>query len=663
MIHTLLIANRGEISRRIVRTAREMGISTVAVFSDADAAAPHVSDADEAVRLTGTAPADTYLNIPAIIQAARATGADAVHPGYGFLAENAAFAQAVADAGLLFVGPSAEAIAVMGSKLESKKLMEGVGVPILPSSDVSELSDSEISVAAREIGYPVLVKASAGGGGKGMRIVSEAAELIESVRGAQREAAGAFGDDTVFLEKYLESPRHVEVQVFGDHFGNHVHLFERECSIQRRHQKIIEESPSPAVDVELRKRIGATAIAAASAVDYVGAGTVEFLLTADDEFYFLEMNTRLQVEHPVTELVTGIDLVRLQLLIADREPLPDTVMMAAMHGHAIEARIYAEDPRAGYLPQTGVLHRFRFPSGVRLDSGVEDGSEVSIHYDPMLAKVIAHAPTRNEAARALALALHQAHIHGVITNRRLLVEILRHPEFLAGDTDTHFLERHPPAELDAPLADSVLGRHALAAALSRQAINRSAAPVLASVPSGWRNSPSQAQSVSFATENGELTVAYQFGRDHALQASIDGVPVPDTTALMVTPEHVILETGGVSRSYSVARVGDHYYVDGPDGASECRELPRFGIEELQDAEGSLVSPMPGKVISVSVAEGDDARSGDVLVIVEAMKMEHSVRAPFDGIVASVHVAAGDQVENDQVLVVLHHADGEQTPED
>ena len=655
MVHKLLIANRGEIARRIIRTAHAMGIPTVAVFSDADRSAPYVAEAEESVRLPGTAPVDTYLDIPKLIEAARATGADSIHPGYGFLAENADFATASVAAGLVFIGPSPEAIAVMGSKLQSKKLMEDVGVPTLASTDATGLSDSEMTAAARAIGYPVLVKASAGGGGKGMRIVVDPAGLIEAVEGAQREAAAAFADDTVFLEKYLESPRHVEVQVLGDHFGNHVHLFERECSIQRRHQKIIEESPSPAVDIDLRKRIGAAAIAAASAVDYVGAGTVEFLLADDEEFYFLEMNTRLQVEHPVTEMVTGIDLVRLQLLIADREPLSDSVMMAAMHGHAIEARLYAEDTRAGYLPQTGTLHRFHVPDGVRVDSGVEDGSEVSIHYDSMLAKVIAHAPTRNEAARALALALDQAHIHGVTTNRRLLVEILRHPEFLAGDTDTHFLDRHHPSELDDLLPDAVLGRHALAAALARQALNRSESQILAQVPSGWRNSPSQQQQVSFEIEGREIEVGYRFSRANAFEATIDGLALQEVAVPRVSPQAVIIETEGVTRAYSVARVGDRFFVDGPDGASECRELPRFGIEKVEDAAGSLVSPMPGKVVAVSVEEGDDARAGDVLVIVEAMKMEHSVRATFDGTVASVHVAAGDQVENDQVLVVLQHA--------
>ncbi len=656
MIHKLLIANRGEIARRIIRTAHGMGIPTVAVFSDADHKAPHVREAEESVRLAGTAASDTYLDIPKIIEAAKATGADSVHPGYGFLAENAEFAKAVRAAGLIFVGPSVDAIAVMGSKLESKKLMQDIGVPTLASTDVTGLSDSETTAAARTIGYPVLVKASAGGGGKGMRIVTEPAALIEAVRGAEREAEAAFGDKTVFLEKYLESPRHIEVQVFGDHFGNHVHLFERECSIQRRHQKIIEESPSPAVDIDLRKRMGAAALAAASAVDYVGAGTVEFLLGEDDDFYFLEMNTRLQVEHPVTEMVTGIDLVRLQLLIADREPMSDSVLMAAMHGHAIEARLYAEDTRAGFLPQTGTLHRFAIPDGVRVDSGVEDGSEVSIHYDPMLAKVIAHAPTRNEAARALALALDHAHIHGVTTNRRLLVEILRHPEFLAGDTDTHFLERHPPAELDDPLPDPVLGRHALAAALARQAINRSETQVLAQVPSGWRNSPSQLQEVSFEIEDREIAVGYRFSRGNTFEATVDGQVLEQVAVPRVSSDWVTIESAGVARAYTVAQVGDRYFVDGPDGASECRELPRFGIEEVEDAAGSLVSPMPGQVVSVSVEEGDEAQAGDVLVIVEAMKMEHSVRATFDGTVSSVHVAAGDQVENDQVLVVVRHAD-------
>ena len=444
-ITKLVVANRGEIARRVARTAKAMGISTVAVFSEPDTHAPFVTEADESVPLGGSTPADSYLRGDSIIAAAKLTGADAVHPGYGFLAESAPFAQAVIDAGLIWVGPPPAAISAMGSKLEAKRMMEEAGVPTLPSVDLTGLDDEGTESAAEQIGWPVLVKASAGGGGKGMRVVRIGADLLEAVEGSAREAGAAFGDATVFLEKYLEGARHVEVQVLADTLGTFIHLFERDCSIQRRHQKIIEESPSPAVGPELRARMGEAAIAAARAVGYASAGTVEFLLD-QDQFWFLEMNTRLQVEHPVTEAVTGLDLVRLQLLVAQGEPLPDDAIAAEMRGHAVEARIYAEDATTYFLPATGMLHRFRI-TGARVDTGVEDGSEVTVHYDPMLAKVIAHAPTRTEAVAVLTAALAGAQIHGVTTNRDLLVRVLRHPEFVAGEADTDFLDRHDPAEL------------------------------------------------------------------------------------------------------------------------------------------------------------------------------------------------------------------------
>ena len=452
-ITKLLVANRGEIAARVMRTAHALGVGTVAVYSDPDADAPFVALADEAVRLPGATPTETYLRGDLVIAAARATGADAVHPGYGFLSENAGFARDCAAAGLTFVGPTPDAIASMGSKLEAKALMAAAGVPVLPGATVTDSTD--LSAVAEEIGFPVLVKAAFGGGGRGMRIVRSAAELRDAVDGARREAASAFGDGTVFLERFVEDPRHVEVQIVGDTGGEVVHLFERECSIQRRYQKIVEESPSPAVDETLRAELGAAAVAAGKAIGYTGAGTVEFVLEQGARrcsFFFLEVNTRLQVEHPVTELVTGLDLVALQLRIAEGHPLPAEVLGAAITGHAIEVRLYAEDVPAGYLPATGTLHRFAIPAlrGVRVDAGVTDGSVVSPHYDPMLAKVIAHGATRAEAARTLARALAQAAIHGVTTNRDLLVGILRDEEFLAGRTDTGYLPRHP--ELRAPRA-------------------------------------------------------------------------------------------------------------------------------------------------------------------------------------------------------------------
>ena len=454
MIAKLLVANRGEIATRVLRTARAMGIATVAVFSDPDRDAPFVAQADESVPLGGAAPADSYLRAEAILAAARRTGADAVHPGYGFLAEQPAFAEAVLDAGLRWVGPPPKVLAALGDKLEARRVASAAGVPVLPAVPLpgSPGPAGPLAVAGEEIGYPLLVKAAHGGGGIGMRVVRDPGDLPAAVEAARRQAAGAFGSDEVFLERWLESPRHVEVQLLADASGHMVHLLERECSVQRRHQKLIEEAPSVAVDPGLRHRLGEAALAVAAAVGYVGAGTVEFLLSGD-EFWFLEVNPRIQVEHPVTEAITGLDLVRLQLLVASGEPLPSEVSRVEPRGHAIEARLYAEDPATGFLPQAGTLHRFRVGggsgSGVRVDTGVVDGSVVGVHYDPLLAKVIAHAPTRPEAARLLASALAGAHIHGLVTNRDLLVGILRSEAFLAGDTTTGFLDHHPPAELTA----------------------------------------------------------------------------------------------------------------------------------------------------------------------------------------------------------------------
>ena len=438
-IGKLLVANRGEIAARVIRTAHALGIATVAVHSDPDADAPYVMLADEAIRLPGAAPADTYLRGEAIIAAAARTAADAVHPGYGFLSENAAFARACAGAGLIFVGPAPGTIEAMGDKLAAKAMMAEAGVPVLPFVTVT-------ADHAADVGFPLLVKAAFGGGGRGMRLVTDPAELTEAVSAARREAAAAFGDGTVFLERYVPDPRHVEVQILGDAHGNLVHLFERECSIQRRYQKIVEESPSPVVDRALRAALTQAAVTAGRAVGYTGAGTVEFVLARDGSFYFLEMNTRLQVEHPVTEEVTGLDLVELQLRIAEGEPLPPEAREAAISGHAIEARLYAEDVPAGFLPVTGTLHRFSIPSGpgLRIDTGYRDGSKISPHYDAMLAKVIAHGRTRADAARRLARALQTAEIHGLTTNRDLLVAILREPDFLAGATDTGYLTRHEP---------------------------------------------------------------------------------------------------------------------------------------------------------------------------------------------------------------------------
>ncbi len=645
MIGKVLVANRGEIARRVFRTCREMGIATVAVYSEPDTGEPHMREADEAVLLPGAAPAETYLDIDSLLAAAKTTNAQAIHPGYGFLAENAAFARAVIEAGLVWIGPPPEAIEVMGSKLEARQLMESAGIPVLPGVELEEGADPV--EAAAEVGFPLVVKASAGGGGKGMRVVSDPGELHAAVESARREAVGAFGDDTMFLERYLEAPRHIEIQVIGDSDGQVFSLFERECSIQRRHQKIIEEAPSPAIDDGLRTRMGDSAIRAATAVGYTGAGTVEFLF-GDGEFFFLEMNTRLQVEHPVTEMVTGLDLVRLQILVASGEPLPE--LPDGMEGHAIEARLYAEDPTNEYLPVTGRFHRLAFPDldGLRVDAGIEGGSVVSMHYDPLIAKVIANAPTRVAAAGLLATALRQAAVHGSTTNRALLVRILEHPEFLVGETDTHFLLRHDPAELGRPLAGAEEERiGAVAVALADQAHARTVTPVLSTVPSGWRNLPSQAQRRAYRGAHGVHEIWYTVSSG---EVEVQGLGSLDIAQL--GPGLAVLVVDGVEYRFTVARYGELRYADSPSFPVMLEEVPRFPSSLGEEAAGSMHAPMPGRVIRVDVEPGDEVEEGKVLVVLEAMKMEHTLRAPHTGTVSEVHCAPGDQVETGAVLVVM-----------
>jgi acetyl/propionyl-CoA carboxylase alpha subunit len=780
VITKLLVANRGEIATRVLRTARAMGIATVAIFSDPDRDAPFVALADESVPLGGATPADSYLRADAILNAARRTGADAIHPGYGFLSERAEFAEAVLAAGLRWVGPPPKVLTALGDKLEARRVASEAGVPVLPGVAVAGSSAAAgapgsggspgrtvpagahtpagdpgpLATSAEQIGYPLLVKAAHGGGGIGMRVVRHPAALPEAIDAARRQAAAAFGDDTVFLERWLESPRHVEVQLLADDFGHMVHLFERECSIQRRHQKLIEESPSVAVDPDLRHRLGEAALAVAHAVGYVGAGTVEFLL-ADDDFWFLEVNPRIQVEHPVTEAVTGLDLIRLQLLVASGEPLPPEALHVEPRGHAIEARLYAEDPTAGFLPQTGILHRFRVGEvaatasrsgdlgveggsgpgvssgdasawgssgsgvggwGVRVDSGVVDGSVVGVHYDPLLAKVIAQAPTRQEAARLLASTLVGAHIHGIVTNRDLLVGILRSAAFLAGDTGTGFLDQHSPAELTAGggSADpSTIRLHAAAAALAAQATRRAAA-IYPAVPSGWRNNPSQLQQVTLTVGPGPaaVPVAYRFDRTGTLEAlEIDGTPLPGPRLWTCNPNLVDLEVDGVRRRFEIHQVGDTIYIDSPLGHTEFHEHPqdaplRDGPEAHRPGAGThsptpgappeglwtadppnsgdrlrsptgglgadtpgsrtsrepdaepaepMMSPLPGIVRRVAVRVGERVEAGAVVVVVEAMKTEHRIAAQRAGTVRRVLVAEGEEVAAGAAVIELEGA--------
>ncbi|WP_069164770.1 acetyl/propionyl/methylcrotonyl-CoA carboxylase subunit alpha [Nocardia altamirensis] len=664
-ISSVLVANRGEIARRVFATCRRMGLGTVAVYSDADAAAPHVAEADAAVRLPGNTPAETYLRGELVIEAALATGADAIHPGYGFLSENADFARAVLAAGLVWIGPPIEAIEQMGSKVASKKMMDAAGVPVLAELDPDEVTEAQL---------PVLIKASAGGGGRGMRVVRSLGELDAQIEGARREAESAFGDPTVFCERYLETGRHIEVQVMADAHGTVWAVGERECSIQRRHQKVVEEAPSPLVERTdgMRERLFEAARLAAGAIGYTGAGTVEFLADERGDFFFLEMNTRLQVEHPVTECTTGLDLVALQLDVAAGGAL--AAEPPALHGHSIEVRLYAEDPAHDWQPQSGTVHRLYIPSvlaefdlldrpGVRLDTGVVDGSVVGVHYDPMLAKVISYAETRDAAARLLATALHRAEIHGLVTNRDLLVRVLRHPAFLAGDTDTAFFDTHGLATLAAPLAsESDEALSIVAAALADAAANRSTARVGGGLPSGWRNLPSQSTHKLFESRtSGTHDVGYRFTRGVLSVDGHEGLELVEATQHRVTLA-VPGERGSVRRHFAVARYDDLICVDSPLGPVSVRKLPRFSDPADQVATGSLLAPMPGSVIRLGAEVGSSVAQGQPILWLEAMKMEHTIAAPADGVLSAVNVTVGQQVEVGAVLAVVEPVAATETQE-
>ena len=653
-IAKILIANRGEIAARVMRTCRAMGIATVAVYADPDREAPFVRAADEAVAIGPPVSSASFLAIERMLDVARRTGADAIHPGYGFLAENADFAEACAQAGVVFIGPPPDAIRRMGSKIEAKRIMAAAGVPVVPGFGAEGLAEREIAKRAQEIGYPVLVKASAGGGGKGMRLVDRPARLGPALEAARREAKSAFGDDTLLVERYVGSPRHVEIQILGDVHGTLVHCFERECSIQRRHQKIIEEAPSPALDDERRRRMCAAAVAAGRAIGYHNAGTVEFVLDATGAFYFLEVNTRLQVEHPVTEEVTGLDLVRLQILIAGGEPLPLGQDDIGLRGHAIEARIYAEDPRTDFLPSTGTLVAWEeaHGPGIRWESGVETGSAVTIHYDPMLAKVIAHAPTRAEAAQRLARALAAARVHGVRTNVPLLLEVLRHPEFVAGRLDTHFVGTQVVPDRPPTAAEREADRvHAVAVALWQQERRRAEAPVLRGIPSGWRNNPSQPQEVGFTTGEVTITVQYRVRSRERIDVVVDGA-AHEAAVLASDAREVALLLDGVRRTCRIVARDDVHWAHSTLGNSELREVPRFPPPAREELRGGCLAPMPGRVLAVKRAPGERVAKGEVLVVLEAMKMEHEVAAPHDGVVRAVPVEPGQQVNAGDVLVIL-----------
>ena len=655
-IRRLMVANRGEIARRIFRTARSMGVMTAAIYADSDADAPFVREADVAFALDGRTSAQTYLDVEKVLTAAQRCGADAIHPGYGFLSENAAFAQAVIDAGLTWIGPPPAVIAQMGDKLAAKRLMTAAGVPTLPAREIG--AGVSLKAAAKAIGYPVLVKASAGGGGRGMRVVSDPADLEAAVASARREAGASFGDDTVFLERWLDQARHVEIQILGDQHGSLVHCFERECSIQRRHQKIIEEAPSPALAPDVRAAMCQAAVSAARQLGYSSAGTVEFLLKGR-EFFFLEVNARLQVEHPVTEMIIGRDIVAEQIRIAEGEPLSFTQEDLSICGHAIEARLCAEDPASGFLPAPGQLLAWR-PSAqgdARFDSGVEAGSVVSPEFDAMIAKVIVHAPTRREAAARLARALETTQVQGLTTNRDFLVATLRTPEFLCGDTTTDFIDRVAPSPVRI-LPHEAIVRAAIAVMVESQAIRRQQARVLADLPSGWRNTPMPMEQLVLSSGDSEIRLSYRRQRDGAFRVHVGGAAHRvQSLAAGSGDTHIAID--GLRIAFRIARHDRVWLTHGPDGDIALSERPRFPDRSEAEAGGSLKAPMPGRIRSLMVSPGQTVAKGEVLLVLEAMKMEHRITAPRAGVIAALHVNLDEQVANGQALLSL----GEETVTD
>ena len=635
--HKLLIANRGEIACRIIRTANEMGISCVAVYTEADSESPFVKLANQAIKLS-----NSYLNGKEIIEAALNTGAQAIHPGYGFLSENAKFCRDVIKAGLIWVGPSSKVISSMGDKLRAKEIADKVGVPTLPmTTDPSK---------AHKVGYPLLIKAAAGGGGKGMRIVESKKELRDSIIAAQREAKAGFGDDRIFIERFVASSRHIEIQILGDNHGNIVHLGERECSIQRRHQKIIEESPSSRVNSEMRTAMGEAAIKLAKKLKYESAGTVEFLVDEKTgEFWFLEVNTRLQVEHPVTEEVTGKDLVYEQLRIARGEALGYNQEDIEWNGSAIEARLYAEDPSKDFLPATGELIAFK-PNkniSVRWDSGVQQGSIVGTDFDPMLAKIIAKGKNRTDAANKLALALESLHIGGVVTNRDFLIECLRSKQFHKGITTSDFIKKNK-LKKSIKLDLVSLEQAAIAAALWIQGENRKNSSILKEVQSGWTNSRLPKQNIKLQSTSGEISISYKSKRDGDFEIN-EGI----TAKIIEWKESGIdLEIDDLRFLSNVTRKDDDLVVHGPWGDILFTKIPRFKSIGQNLTSGGLIAPMPGKVIDLKVKLGSKIKKGQTLVILEAMKMEHSVNAIQDGVIDELFVKKNDQVENGALLMVI-----------
>jgi geranyl-CoA carboxylase alpha subunit len=641
--HKVLIANRGEIAVRVIRTARELGYRTVAVYSEADADALHVQVADEAVCIGPATVGESYLVAEKILAAAQLTGADAVHPGYGFLSENSDFAEACETLGICFIGPPAAAIELMGSKRLSKIAMLEAGVPCIPGYQGADQSDEVLIEKAKEVGFPLMVKASAGGGGRGMRLVHEEQELASQIATARSEAQNAFGSGELILERAVLEPRHIEIQVFADNHGNVIFLGERDCSIQRRHQKVVEEAPSPFVNDELRSRMGAAAVNAARACDYRGAGTVEFLVDGDGKFYFLEMNTRLQVEHPVTEMVTGQDLVAWQLLVAAGGELPLTQEQVSLHGHAVEVRLYAEDPRKGFLPQTGNIAVWEYPQreGLRVDHGIASGQQITPYYDPMLAKMIAWGETREIACRKLASAVQDSVLLGVNNNKQFLQNILRHEVFVAGEATTAFIEQH---FLSDPSIDS---KQASASTLAIAAVIHFCAG--GGERQGWHNPAAASYHYKFALDGDEQEVyLLQDGTNFSLKS---GEELVEIEMLRLDPDCCLLVEGGIRRAVRYAFHQGEFYLDDGRGHYQLENITHAPAQASGSiGSGDIKASMDGAIVSVLVAEGDVVEAGQTLVILEAMKMEHPLKTGIAGTVASVSATIGDQVKSRQLLV-------------
>lgn len=654
-INTILIANRGEIASRIIRTCKKMGIRSVAIYSDADRGTPYTREADQAVHIGGNELATSYLDQEKIIATAQKVGADAIHPGFGFLSENAGFAKNVQDAGLIFIGPNPDAIEAMGSKSKAKDIMRQHEVPVIPGCQGDDQSIETLSAEAVKIGFPVLLKAAAGGGGKGMRIVEAEKELEASINAAKREASSAFGDDELIIEKYFPSSRHIEFQIFGDKHGNAIHVLERECSIQRRYQKIIEESPSPALSDELRNEMGEAAVRAAKSLSYDNAGTVEFILSDKNEFFFLEVNTRLQVEHPVTEEITGLDLVQMQIEVAEGRPLSVTQEDIKGSGYVIECRLYAEDAANDFLPATGKILKWSIPEidGLRIETGVESGSVISTHYDPMIAKLITHGKDRAEGQRKMGAALSNLNCLGLTTNQDFLKAILANADFQAGKYDTHFLQKQ--FSYEKAQSQEAVELAAIAASAFDKAERDSQRTILQNMPSGWRNNFYQPQQETFLNGEEEVLVKYnstQYSIGNPSTSSGQGNEF-EVQVAEISDDEILLELNGIQERFTVVKSGNDYFIQhAQNGTVNLTRKERFPLKEAEKVKGGYISPMPGKVIKVLVEPGQEVKSGEGLLVLLSMKMENTICADEDGTVEEIFVTEEEDLEAGKLLLKM-----------